>query len=53
MNLKPAITYRDRRHWSLDIGRFGAYRWCPGAPCHLPGVARQRHWPRVTWERRP
>jgi hypothetical protein len=41
--VKPYFTYRDRRHWSLDIGRFFVYRWCPGAPCHRDGVEYERH----------
>ena len=39
-----ALLYGDRKHWGVDIGRWNISRWCPGAPCHLPGVKRGRHW---------
>lgn len=48
--MKPYFTYRDRRHWTFDIGRFGVYRWCPGAPCSLPGVERERHMIHFAWQ---
>jgi hypothetical protein len=40
---KAYLMYCDRRHWSLDVGRYGVYRWCPGASCHLAGVAYATH----------
>lgn len=40
-------TWRNRRHWTLDIvtkrWEWGVLRWCEGAPCHLPGVRSLRH----------
>lgn len=45
-------SYGDRRHWELTIGRMHLERWCPGAPCGLPGVGRERHWVRVRLWRR-
>jgi len=42
----------DRKHWELSAWRLNIGRWCPGAPCHLPGVHYRRHWPTVTiWRR--
>lgn len=45
------IGWKDRRHWEIDIHRLGIYRWCPGAPCHLPGVAPVRHAIGIAWTR--
>lgn len=39
-----ALVVGDRRHWELDTWRLNVGRWCPGAPCHLPGVAYRQHW---------
>jgi hypothetical protein len=45
-------TFADRRHWTLDLGRFTVRRSCPGEPCHLPGVAAKRHTVRlIVWRR--
>jgi hypothetical protein len=46
------ITIGDRKHWQADLGRFSLERWCPGAPCHLPGVRVRHHWIRVRIYRR-
>lgn len=34
----------DRKHWELFVWRLRIVRWCPGAPCHLKGVRKERHW---------
>lgn len=41
------VVYRDRRHWTLCVGRAWIERWCPGASCSLPHVRYLRHWIRV------
>lgn len=46
------LMWADRRHWELDAWRLNVARWCPGAPCYLPGVRYARHWLTVTWWRR-
>jgi hypothetical protein len=52
MRMRPYLTWGDRRHFELHVGRFAIERWCPGAPCHLPGVADRPHVPRVVIYRR-
>jgi hypothetical protein len=37
------VTWGDKRHWELTLGRTCVSRWCPRAPCHLAGVADQPH----------
>jgi hypothetical protein len=47
MRMRPYLTWGDRRHFEIQFSRFAITRWCPGAPCHLPGVKTARHWPAV------
>jgi hypothetical protein len=47
MRMRPYLTWGDRRHFEIQFSRFAITRWCPGAPCHLPGVKAGRHWPAV------
>lgn len=45
------LEYGNRKHWELTVRRWRISRWCPGAPCHLPGAAAGRHWMHVSrWE---
>jgi len=37
------VTWGDRRHWELTIGRLSVDRWCEGAPCGLPNGISHRH----------
>jgi hypothetical protein len=45
------ITWQDRKHWEVGIGRFRVARWHRGAPCRW--LAASVSHPIRAWKVRP
>lgn len=57
LHISRYVTWGDRRHWELTLGRLAVSRWCAGAPCGHRGAEPGRHplgarvWHRSGWLR--